>query len=104
VANRESSGGKRLYGYKNGKAISFGRYQIRPQTASNIEGYTVTAAQLLHDNFSRKVFHDILYQDLQLAHGDIKGALAWYNGGHVSYETYRKTGQNEYAEKVLAGI
>lgn len=88
---------------KYGKAISFGKYQIRPETASNIEDVTISAAELMHNDYSRKIFHDIMVQDLQLAHGDIVGALAWYNGGHKAYENYERTGHNEYANKILAG-
>lgn len=101
---KESSGNPNAIGGQREKEPTYGLYQIRASTASEVLGRPVSGKELLDPAFNKRV-RDLYYQKgLQLSGGDIAGALSFYNGGKGGLQHYQKTGQsyNNYAESILS--
>lgn len=79
---------------------AYGRYQIKPSTASEVMGRNVTGQELLNGDFNKQV-HDKYMAQLEAKHGSKEAALAAYNGDLANY---RKTGQSDYVNKIKGVI
>ena len=79
---------------------AYGRYQIKPSTASEVMGRNVTGQELLNGEFNQQV-HDKYMMQLEKRYGSKEAALAAYNGDLANY---RKTGHSDYVDKIKAKL
>lgn len=75
---------------------AYGKYQIKPSTASEVMGYNVTPDMLKNDDFNTQVNTKYMNQLIAKNGGDKAAALAAYNG---DLARYKKTGSAPYLEK-----
>ena len=87
---------------KNGNKIpeAYGKYQIKPSTASQVMGRNVTPQELMNDKFNEQVRDKYMSQLLQ-QYGTQERALAAYNG---DLKRYDKTGSTPYIDKFRSMI
>jgi hypothetical protein len=84
---------------------AYGRFQVKPSSASAAMGRNITGAQILASPTLQKQIYDKMWaQSMKASGGDVKGALAYYNGGASDLAYYKKTGQtkNQYGEMITA--
>ncbi len=79
---------------------AYGRYQIKPSTASEVMGRNVTGQELLNGEFNQQV-HDKYMMQLEKRYGSKEAALAAYNGDLANY---RKTGHSDYVDRIKAKL
>jgi len=101
-----NSGGKWQYkrdAHGNKIPEAFGLFQLRPETASEALGRKITGQQLLDPELNKQARDAYLRQGLEKSGGDIKAALAYYNGGPggLSYYQRHKQSRYDYAESIL---
>lgn len=82
---------------------AYGKYQIKPSTASEVMGRKVTGNELMNDDFNTEV-HDKLMAKWTKQFGSQEAALAYYNAGQKGLDTYRKTGTTSYLDKIKSYI
>lgn len=82
---------------------AYGKYQIKPSTASEVMGRKVTGSELMNDDFNTEV-HDKLMAKWTKQFGSQEAALAYYNAGQRGLDTYRKTGTTSYLDKIKSYI
>lgn len=102
-ALKESSDNPNAIGGYNESEKTYGLFQIRPSTASEVMGFNVTPEWLLNPANNKLARDRILAKGRQLARGNEAGALAFYNGGYKGLEHYNRTGHsyNGYAESIM---
>ena len=86
------------------KGKSFGTFQMQKGTAKDILGYEPTSNQLKDPTFNKMLRDKYMAMGMQKSGGDIKGALAFYNGGYKGLDYWKKTGKtlNNYGEDILS--
>ena len=100
-AQKESGNNPNAIG-DNGK--SFGTFQMQKGTAKDMLGYEPTTEQLKDPTFNKMLRDKYMAMGMQKSGGDIKGALAFYNGGYKGLDYWKKTGKtlNNYGEDILS--
>jgi hypothetical protein len=86
------------------KGKSFGTFQMQKGTAKDILGYEPTSNQLKDPTFNKMLRDKYMALGMEKSGGDIKGALAFYNGGYKGLDYWKRTGKtlNNYGEDILA--
>ncbi len=79
---------------------AYGKYQIKPSTASEVMGYNVTPQMLLNEQFNTQV-RDKLMAQLLKKYGTQERALAAYNG---DLKRYDQTGSAPYVDKIKSNL
>lgn len=126
LANQESSGGKNKIGYKMGWFLgmpyyirnadqnspdyfnkipeTYGKYNIKPETASEWMKSPVTAAMLMNDSFSDLVYSRGIAAARAAGATTWEGVAAYWNGGTGGLHHYLSSGSSYhgYAEHVEA--
>jgi hypothetical protein len=86
------------------KGKSFGTFQMQKGTAKDILGYEPTSNQLKDPAFNKMLRDKYMALGMEKSGGDIKGALAFYNGGYKGLDYWKRTGKtlNNYGEDILS--
>ena len=86
------------------KGKSFGTFQMQKGAAKDILGYEPTSNQLKDPTFNKMLRDKYMALGMEKSGGDIKGALAFYNGGYKGLDYWKKTGKtlNNYGEDILS--
>ena len=86
------------------KGKSFGTFQMQKGTAKDILGYEPTSNQLKDPAFNKMLRDKYMALGMEQSGGDIKGALAFYNGGYKGLDYWKRTGKtlNNYGEDILS--